>query len=432
MPDSDGDGWADFTDCAPNNARINPGVDDKPDAPSFRDTNCDGIDGNTRRAVFVSPLGDDDAPGTRAQPKQTLAAAVAAARSQKKDVYATRGIYHELLFVANAVGVYGGYDTSWRRSTSNVTRITGGATSDYTTGAIATNVTARTSVQLLTLTPAAPTSSGASSYGLRGINSGGLVLDHVTARAAVARDGGTGSTGSDGRPATNGKNGADGGAGGTSAAGRTGGNGGGGGAYPGGNSDGEDGKHGELTTQDAWGRLGGPGGEGRPEDDTTEAEDGYDADFGVFRGDGLGGGSGNAVPGAGYWLTRSGQSAPSGTNGHGGGGGGGGGGEGCIFCGVGSTDFGGTGGGGGGGGEGGAGGRGGQGGGGSFGLFLENSAGALVRNRPSRPRTAETAEGVVAVVSEASAALAALLRRPPEATPVPEGPVAMAATGQRR
>src|SRR5829696_9141413 len=207
MPDSDGDGWADFTDCAPNNARINPGVDDKPDAPSFRDTNCDGIDGNTRRAVFVSPLGDDDAPGTRAQPKQTLAAAVAAARSQKKDVYATRGIYHELLFVANAVGVYGGYDTSWRRSTSNVTRITGGATSDYTTGAIATNVTARTSVQLLTLTPAAPTSSGASSYGLRGINSGGLVLDHVTARAAVARDGGTGSTGSDGRPATNGKNG---------------------------------------------------------------------------------------------------------------------------------------------------------------------------------------------------------------------------------
>ena len=183
MPDSDGDGWADFTDCAPNNARINPGVDDKPDAPSFRDTNCDGIDGNTRRAVFVSPLGDDDAPGTRAQPKQTLAAAVAAARSQKKDVYATRGIYHELLFVANAVGVYGGYDTSWRRSTSNVTRITGGATSDYTTGAIATNVTARTSVQLLTLTPAAPTSSGASSYGLRGINSGGLVLDHVTARA---------------------------------------------------------------------------------------------------------------------------------------------------------------------------------------------------------------------------------------------------------
>src|SRR5205085_7042965 len=44
-PDADGDGWADFSDCAPSNALINPAAPDAPDVPGFADTNCDGIDG---------------------------------------------------------------------------------------------------------------------------------------------------------------------------------------------------------------------------------------------------------------------------------------------------------------------------------------------------------------------------------------------------
>jgi hypothetical protein len=61
--DVDHDGTADDRDCAPRDPAIQPGAPDLPDL-SFVDSNCDGIDGTDKDAVFVSSSGKDANPGT--------------------------------------------------------------------------------------------------------------------------------------------------------------------------------------------------------------------------------------------------------------------------------------------------------------------------------------------------------------------------------
>src|SRR6266566_3717556 len=91
-PDDDHDGYPNSVDCAPEDPAVHPGAPDPPDQ-AFRDSNCDGIDGEASHAIFVSGVGSDSNPGTESQPKQTLAAGVAAAAAQGKDVYTTLGDY---------------------------------------------------------------------------------------------------------------------------------------------------------------------------------------------------------------------------------------------------------------------------------------------------------------------------------------------------
>ena len=67
-PDADGDGTPDADDCAPKDAAIHPGAADIPDL-AFVDSNCDGIDGTEKDAIFASPSGNDANPGTKAQPE---------------------------------------------------------------------------------------------------------------------------------------------------------------------------------------------------------------------------------------------------------------------------------------------------------------------------------------------------------------------------
>src|SRR3954471_17096986 len=77
--DDDHDGFT-ANDCAPLDPAVHPGAPDKPDL-AFEDTNCDGIDGDVAKAVFVSPQGNDNGTGTKANPLQTLAAAIAKAKT---------------------------------------------------------------------------------------------------------------------------------------------------------------------------------------------------------------------------------------------------------------------------------------------------------------------------------------------------------------
>ncbi len=171
--DSDHDGYPDGLDCAPRDASVHPGATDMPDL-HFVDANCDGIDGDLETAVFVSPAGNDANPGTMTRPLRTLAAAIAAADARDKDVYAAAGVYPEELRLASRVSVYGGYGESWKRSLSTPTRITGATVSGGDTeAALAINITAPTTLQLVTLAPNAPSTPGATSYGLRGIHSAG-------------------------------------------------------------------------------------------------------------------------------------------------------------------------------------------------------------------------------------------------------------------
>lgn len=394
--DNDCDGSLPPADCNDRSGAIRPGAPDEPDL-RFVDSNCDGIDGNAAGAVFVAPTGDDADPGTMALPKRTFAAAIGAAVPDQKDVYAGAGAYAERLDVAVGVNVYGGYDAAWKRSLLNQTEITG-ATSystgpkgpvQNTVGALARNVTAATTLQLLRLAPGAPAGcSGASSYGLLGYDAGGLRIEAVTIQAAAGAAGCPGQNGERGRKGDTGKPG-----GGS----RSNHSGGGGQKFPDGNNfaggnggsggveldhldHGGDGHHGQLTSPDAFGLMGGDGGFGGAGDSEPEVGSaGYPGDVGVFRGDGDGGGPGNATPSVSsgsvvYWHSRPGDPGLRGSGGHGGGGGGGGGADPCRTC----FDSAGGGGGGGAGGEGGGPGIGGTGGGGSFGIFIVNSPGALV------------------------------------------------------
>lgn len=383
LPDGDRDGWANFTDCAPANAVINPGAADQPDVPAFRDINCDGIDGSVRRAIFVSPVGDDANAGTRSAPKETLRAALDTAAAQGKDVYATQGNnYRERLVMRNGVGLYGGYDTAWRRSLTNRTQVTGAVVGSWAEGAVATDITTPTSLQHVTLIAPSPGGAGGSSYGLRAIRSGGLRLERVVASAAAGRGGTPGGDGAAGQPGGNGGVSFT-AARGITSWGRNGGQGGRVGCWECGQDAGYPGEQGFLQAPGENGLVGGPGGAGGP--DSGNGVKGEIGDSGVKGRDGNGGSGGSAL--GGLWRSSSGQAGADGTHGHGGGGGGGGGAIGVF------EDPGGTGGGGGGGGQGGRGGGAGTGGGGSFGLFLVDSSGAVVKDSTLTASTGGPAAG---------------------------------------
>jgi hypothetical protein len=114
--DLDGDGYTVVDgDCAPKDASIHPGAVDMPDL-AFVDSNCDGIDGDSAAAIFVSTAGSDANPGTKALPKATIPNAIspAAAHLPVLPVYAAVGSYSGSVALATGVGVYGGYDSvSW-------------------------------------------------------------------------------------------------------------------------------------------------------------------------------------------------------------------------------------------------------------------------------------------------------------------------------
>ncbi len=114
-PDGDGDGTPDAEDCAPADPATSPGASDLPDL-SFVDSNCDGIDGAEKDAIFVSQLGKDTNPGTRTAPKFTIQAGIVAAALAGQDVYVAGGEYARVE-TASGVDIYGGYlSTTWERN----------------------------------------------------------------------------------------------------------------------------------------------------------------------------------------------------------------------------------------------------------------------------------------------------------------------------
>ena len=91
-----------------------PGADD-PAFPSSLDVNCDGVDGEKDKAIFVAKNGNDANPGTIDLPKRTLQAGIDAAVAQaKRDVYVATGVYGEAIAMAPDVGIYGGYSADFR------------------------------------------------------------------------------------------------------------------------------------------------------------------------------------------------------------------------------------------------------------------------------------------------------------------------------
>lgn len=87
-----------------------PADEDEPD-DHFEDTNCDGIDGDLARSLFVAVDGDDSAVGTLDAPLATLQVALERAQSEQKHVYVCNGAYEQAVTIhGSGVRLYGGFD----------------------------------------------------------------------------------------------------------------------------------------------------------------------------------------------------------------------------------------------------------------------------------------------------------------------------------
>ena len=393
-----------------------PSSTDDPDG-TYTDNNCDGIDGDVTRGIFVAGAGVDNASCglTYTAPCQTISRGIVrAAQAGRPNVYVQAGTYNEVVVLLNGVSVWGGYDITWQRGPySNAGhRVTVVGKQDTTTGGDGEYLTVRAHDLLVPVTIADLVLQGPVAQGLGGAaGSDGRSSYVVHARAAdvslvrvqmIAGSGAPGAAGTTGSDA---------------AAvivqnGMAGGNGGNG-SQPGGtcndSSRGAGGSSGSnVCTGSPSSRPtdGGIGGRGGTADNNcpfgltaTSGATGSDAAFtqGGFGLPGPGGSGGNScgptgpgnpgvvANGAGgvanaggylggvnsaYWYARGGSAGATGENGSGGGGGGGGGG--CDN----GTDAAGAGGGGGGAGGCAAlgGGGGGGGGGGAFGVVAVTSS----------------------------------------------------------
>ena len=100
---------------------VSTGSDDPDD--NFTDGNCDGIDGDRNKAIFVATTGSDTAGGSMELPVATLTHGIELAIAKGKDVYLCKGDYSEdtIQLDTKGVRVYGGYDCSakWVRNSQS-------------------------------------------------------------------------------------------------------------------------------------------------------------------------------------------------------------------------------------------------------------------------------------------------------------------------
>ena len=331
------------------------------------------------RAIFVSPLGNDNNDGSRGSPLQTVVQGIARAATTGggTDVYIMNGSYEGSYALSTGVSLYGGFASgTWMRDPATHPTTLVGPTNMF--GLYGSQVSDITIDGLRIQTPAEFISTGQSAYGIFLSQAQDV---RITNNRISSGNAGPGSGGQFGFAGVAGLRGGDGGN--ASCPARVGGGRGAGG----------------LTGQPSAGsQLGFPGGAGGFGSDFSVGEQGeWGAGPNPAR-PGTGGqiGAGGALPGAagdtGDEGTAGQNGAPGaslgtisisgyvpsrgtdGTNGTPGGSGAGGGG------GAGGVGSGGGGGGGGASGGGGNLGQGGHGGGGSFGIFVLTSTGIVVRD----------------------------------------------------
>ncbi len=361
---------------------------DEPD-DLFVDANCDGIDGEVIKAIFVDvQSGNDSYPGTKEQPLKTISAAIGKASSlpQISYILISEGNYYETFTLNKAISIYGGYSKSnnWSRSDSYKVSI-------YPSpeGIKLQDINQQVIIDRISISSQDASIESSSSYGLVLLNSTDVRIYKCTIKSGRGANGGDGMSGSNGLQndvaTSKGKSGNPGcedsggvlctscsrpagGAGGTSVCGMHGGKGGDAGH---GSNSGLDGASGIGPS--GTGGAGGKGvisGRGTASPLSTQyGENGADGRNGT---NGISGANMGSFTGSGYVATNNGGDGANGENGSGGGGGGGGGG-GTADC----DSYGRSGGGGGAGGCGGTGGKGGRGGGASICLYIYNSNASL-------------------------------------------------------
>jgi len=349
----------------------------------------------TRNAVFVAPQGSDANPGSAAQPKLTVGAAISTATSQNRPqvavgqgTYAPAGGVSVTSAPAGGLTILGGFaqGLGWARGgtagaggspDNTASRFQGQPQGTTVNGAITVTLDNLTIRGLTTASP------GTTVYGVRVLGGANVTLNRSVVIAEDGQNGSAGTAGTAGGSGTSGGNGGDGGNHSTTnyggAAGTGPNNGGAGGRGGQGSSAGGDGNGGFNGGNGVnTGAGGGGGGAGKANCDFG-CETNYGGD-GQNGGNGSNGANGTTVNYAStlsfYGTTYNPPAATSGTNGTKGTGGGGGGGgpAACVLwlC-PGNWQGGGGGAGGGGGGGNGTFGTAGTAGGGSFAVYAHNS-----------------------------------------------------------
>ncbi|MBM4386719.1 MAG: hypothetical protein FJ088_03210, partial [Deltaproteobacteria bacterium] len=180
-------------------------ADDDPD-PDFLDKNCDGMDGNLNKGIFVDQnKGKDINPGTIDLPKKSITAGIQAAKNgSKPHVYVSLGIYNETIELVDGVSVFGGYNAAdnWSRGASNTTQILGGEKA-----VIGKDINQPTVIQGFLISSANSTITGGSSYGVFLVNSSGVTVQSNTIQAGSGGSGANGWNGSTGQNGSDGSNG---------------------------------------------------------------------------------------------------------------------------------------------------------------------------------------------------------------------------------
>ena len=176
---------------------------DEPD-PLGVDSNCDGIDGELERGVFVSRAGDDASGSGRIDaPFATIGRALEVARPGARDhVFVAAGVYAESVVLVDGVSVFGGYGFDFRTRDlgGNETAIIGQAPTTGARGAVsAVDIVTPTRLSGFTIVGADVTAPGASSYAAYLLRSGAaLTVDNNRIRAGRGGAGSVGGVGAAG------------------------------------------------------------------------------------------------------------------------------------------------------------------------------------------------------------------------------------------
>ncbi len=191
-----------------------PSLTDVPD-DTFTDNNCDGIDGDVTKGIFVAvnQAGAADNPtcGTYALPCKSINYGInQAAGAALTFVYVQAGVYNESVTLFNGINVVGGYDSNWQRATASTAghevRINGtyNSTEAQFVSLVAHSLVANTTVWDLNIVgpnanDGVPAHAGLGSYGVHAVNAK-LTLKRVGITAGNGSNGSTGSRGTNASP----------------------------------------------------------------------------------------------------------------------------------------------------------------------------------------------------------------------------------------
>ncbi len=203
-------GWVDVNSAGWDGCECElKGDDDQPDGV---DRNCDGVDGNIAKAIFVATSGSDAWAGTRSKPVRTVSRGVQLAVStNKRDVYVEVGTYAGSLQLASGVQVFGGFakgfakrdPKTWETLLVGDSNAAGDTIAARCVGIAGPGPATR--LDGVTLVAADATAPGASSYGVWSVGCDKRVT--LASLRVLAGDGAAGGAGKSGASGASGKSG---------------------------------------------------------------------------------------------------------------------------------------------------------------------------------------------------------------------------------